>query len=225
MIVLNDFIGIVPARAGSKSFINKNLADLSGQSLVSRAVHQSIRVLKDTILTTDIHERYLDNLPAICQVDPRPSNLALDETPMSHVLRYLIKKYSLEHKYIVLLQPTSPLRTDESIISAIDLYVKNDFSMVMSVSEKSNVILKYGTAVETRFMPLSSPEYCFSNRQILPKVYGPNGAIYIFSAKNFIECDDFPTKKIGFIELSKENAIDIDTPNDLESVRKILKNI
>jgi CMP-N,N'-diacetyllegionaminic acid synthase len=68
--------------------------------------------------------------------------------------------------------------------------------------------------VADRFVPVSRPEYCFTNRQSLPEVYRPNGAVYVFSADWFLINGGLATHSIGALVMPPEQSQDIDTEAD-----------
>ena len=142
---------------------------------------------------------------------------------MQEVLYDLFLKSNLNDYDAVLLQATSPLRSDQDIINAINLYKTKKYSLVISVKATETNVLKYGIKENNLFKPLNE-EYLFKNRQELPKVISPNGAIYIFSIKEFLKYKNFPSKKIGFYEMPLERSIDIDTIADFRKVSKVMKN-
>jgi N-acylneuraminate cytidylyltransferase len=121
-----------------------------------------------------------------------------------------------------LLQATSPLRRDGDIRNAIALYETGRFKLVMSVTKTDPGILKYGTVEDGCFTPISEPEYCFSNRQSLPSVSRPNGAIYVFSPEVFMRNASLKTSSIGAIEMPEACSIDIDSLADLEVAETML---
>ena len=76
-----------------------------------RTVQQALRMTKKVLISTDIEEIIKTKPPKGCLVDKRPKHLAKDDVKMSSVMSYIIKKYDLNNKIILLLQATSPLRS------------------------------------------------------------------------------------------------------------------
>ena len=142
---------------------------------------------------------------------------------MNSVLKDLFIKMNLINKVIVLLQATSPLRKDEDIKNAINLFNKGKYSMVKSVRRVKSDFLKYGYENNERFVPISK-KYLYKNRQSLPKVFAPNGAIYIFSVNEFLKKNKLPENNIGFYEMPYERSIDIDKKEDLNKIRRIISS-
>ena len=221
----SDTLAIIPLRAGSKGLKGKNLRPLAGKPLYRHSLEQALRVVGRCVLSTDIAEVLTGTYPPGCRVVPRPPELAQDQTPMAPVLMHLfehLKQRDALPKIAILLQATSPLRQDGDIQSAIDLYETGRFELVMSVVKTDPGILKYGFAENGRFTPVSSPEYCFANRQSLPEIVRPNGAVYVFSPETFLKTGSFATQAIGSVEMPEARSIDIDTEADLRAAEQHL---
>lgn len=219
----SDVVAIVPFRGGSKGLPGKNILPVDGMPLYLHSVHQGLRTVGSVLLSTDIEEIDNDELPAGCALRRRPSQLAADETPMEDVIGDLIEHHALEGKTIVLLQATSPLRLDNDILAALDLFKTRQHDMVLSVVERERGVLKYGTLEGQVFSALREPKYCFFNRQQLPKIYGPNGSVYVFDADRFVTANGFPSDRIGAIEMPIERSADIDTLADLHYVENVMR--
>jgi N-acylneuraminate cytidylyltransferase len=219
---MQKLIAIVPVRAGSKGFPGKNTRKLEGTPLYLRAALQGVRTTGGALISTDIEEILQSKPPTHIEVCCRPDQLSSDYTPMEFVLKNVIESKGLHDFTVVLLQATSPLRRDVDIRRAIELYSSGFHDLVMSVVKKDKVILKYGTLEDSCFKAVRDPSYCFQNRQQLPDVYAPNGAVYVFSARKFIEEGGFPMGKIGAIPMAPEYSLDIDTESDFKSALKAL---
>lgn len=223
-IFLNqDMIALVPVRAGSKGLPGKNCMDLNGLPLYEHAINQGLRTVGQVVLSTDIKDISNKVLPHGCEFCRRPTDLAADDTPMEDVIRYVITKNDLFKKTVILLQATSPLRADIDIYKAIELFKTSDYDMVLSVVKKDRSVLKYGSLEGSTFTSMRNNRFCFFNRQELPEVYGPNGAVYVFKADKFLELNGFPSKKIGAIEMPMERSTDIDSRADLDLIRQSFK--
>jgi len=154
-------------------------------------------------------------LPPRVQVIERPSDLCGEEVPMAPVLLHALQVAACEGA-VVLLQATSPLRKVADVLSALDVFAKGRFDLVMSVTEADRSVLKWGRVEGDRFVPLSDPAHCFSNRQSLPPVVRPNGAVYVMQAQWFIASRSFVSERIGLVHMSPERSQDIDTLADFE---------
>lgn len=221
-----DNLAIIPLRAGSKGLPGKNLRRLAGKPLYEHSLEQALRVVGRCAITTDIADVLMSRPGKQCRLIPRPADLAGDETPMTpvlmHVFEYLSQRGTLPETAI-LMQATSPLRRDEDIRTALDLYRSGQHSLVMSVVKSNPGILKHGFVEDGCFRPVSRPEYCFSNRQALPGIVRPNGAVYVFSPAEFLQRGGLATQSIGAVEMPEECSIDIDTAGDLQHAESRLQ--
>lgn len=215
-------MAVVPVRAGSKGLPGKNVRLLAGLPLYMHAVHQGLRTTGRVLLSTNIPEIAQSDLPEGCILCPRSAHLSADNTPMASVIADLIETRALERHTLVLLQATSPLRIDSDINAAISLHAEGRHDLVMSVVVQDRGVLKFGTLSSSGFTPLRDPTFCFTNRQSLPPIYGPNGAVYVFSAKRFIMEGGFPSASIGAVEMPAERSVDIDTIEDFRAIEKMI---
>ncbi len=222
---MNKYISIIPIRAGSKGLISKNTLDIMGKPLYMYTLEQSLNHTERSIISTDIESIFLKEFHPNVQIVKRNKELAADNSPLSDVLTDLFKSYDLKDYIALLLQATSPLRSDEDINNAIKMYDSNKYSMVMSIVQKDSKILKYGLVNDNIYEPIHENSSVFMNRQDLPKVYSPNGAIYIFSIKDYLISNKYPTSKIGAYLMPQSRSIDIDSQEDFDIVSKIIKDM
>lgn len=215
---------IVPVRAGSKGLPDKNKRELCGLPLFEHAVRQGLRTADRCVVSTDMIE-LLDQLVDDDRiVHRRPAHLATDTATMDDALRDVIQSQSMQADTLVLLQATSPLRSDADILAAIDLFLTREFDLTMSVAATDSGVLKYGTLADDQFIPLREPAFCFANRAELPGVYRPNGAVYVFSAEWFLSNGGLATENIGASLMPMERSLDIDTLDDFLRVEQLFSS-
>lgn len=218
-----EIVAIVPARAGSKGLPGKNIRLLGGKPLYRHSVDTALAAgIGRVIVTTDIPSIWEDTLPEQVERVHRPPNLAADSTTMAEVMLDLLPACGLEKALIIILQPTSPFRTPETIRRGLAEYLGSDCKMLMSVSKADSSILKWGFVEDGQFRPVSDPGFCFANRQSLPEVFRPNGALYILSAQDFLAQKGFPDHALRALTIDDSEAIDIDRSSDFELCEKIL---
>lgn len=211
-------IGLIPARAGSKGLVGKNLRLLNGKPLLSYSVEaaQLSGVLDEVIVSSDGGDilELAQKLGAICE--RRKPELAADDTPMDPVIKATIEGQKLsKDDHIVLLQPTSPLRTAKHIQEAYKWFVENDCDSLVSVRSLDNKILKASIQQGKFLEPIYGENTAYQRRQDLPSVFLPNGAIYIFSVANFLKADRIPRSRSVPYVMSAAESMDIDTDADL----------
>ena len=176
------------------------------------------------LLSTDIHEVLTAELPQSVQALQRPSELCGDTVPMAPVLVHALQTAQVQGP-VVLLQATSPLRQVVDVHQALVRLASGAFDLVMSVTDADRGVLKWGQVQpDGRFVPLSRPEHCFANRQSLPPVYKPNGAVYAMDAQWFIEQKSFVSEHIGTVVMPAERSFDIDNMNDFERCAALLSS-
>ena len=221
---MKKYISIIPIRAGSKGLISKNSLLINAKPLYMYTLEKALNHTERCIISTDIDSVLHKEFPENVKIVRRSKHLANDNTPLSDVLTDLFQSFEFGEYIAVLLQATSPLRSDEDIDNAIKMYESNQYSMVMSIEAKDSKILKYGLIKDDIYKPIQGDSSVFMNRQDLPKVYGPNGAIYIFSIKDYLINNIYPTSRIGAYLMPESRSIDIDCQRDFEIVSKIIMN-
>ncbi|HBF76227.1 MAG TPA: acylneuraminate cytidylyltransferase family protein, partial [Clostridiaceae bacterium] len=177
-------LALIPARGGSKQIINKNIKLLCGKPLISYTIEAALAsdYIDDVVISTDsdliaeISLKYGGQVPFM-----RPKELAGDESKTIDVAIHAINaliKMGRNYDYLVLLQPTSPLRTKDDIDSAIKIIIDGDISSLVSVREvKENPALM--RTIENNKLKNIMDFNGSLRRQDLPKYYIFNGAIYI----------------------------------------------
>jgi CMP-N-acetylneuraminic acid synthetase len=207
---------VIPLRAGSKGLPGKNTRLLGGKPLYRHAVDAALEAgAHRVILTTDILEVLSATFPLAVQAIQRPFDLRGDAVPMAPVLSHALQAAACEGT-VVLLQATSPMRQACDIQAALHVFATGQHELVMSVTEADRGVLKWGRLDGDRFLPLSESAYCFSNRQSLPPVVRPNGAVYVMNAEWFLKRGSFVSERIGVVQMSAERSQDIDTLADFE---------
>jgi CMP-N,N'-diacetyllegionaminic acid synthase len=224
----NRILSIIPARAGSKGIKKKNITNLAGKPLISWTIEASLRskFITKTIVSSDDSEILEISKILGANTIKRPKNIATDTSSsvsvVSHTIEFL-KNQNEQFDVIILLQPTSPLRTYLDIDSAFDLYFNSKATSVISGHKLENKFLKVFSVDHSGYLstPFNS-SYPFMSRQELPMIFMPNGAIYIIDADAFSKLESFYTSKTLSYEMSEENSIDIDLIGDLKLAEDIL---
>ena len=212
----SPWTAVIPLRAGSQGLPGKNTRLLAGKPLYRHAVDVALAAgAARVILTTDIPDVLSASLPAGVLTLQRPADLCDDTVPMAPVLVHALQAAACEGT-VVLLQATSPMRRATDIQAALDVFATGQHDLVMSVTEADRSVLKWGRIDGDRFVPLSDPAHCFSNRQSLPPVVRPNGAVYVMQAQWFLDRGSFVSERIGVVQMSAESSQDIDTLADFE---------
>lgn len=219
-------LSIIPARGGSKGLPGKNIKDLVGKPLIAWTIEASLNseYITKTIVSSDDDEILEVSQKFGAEVIKRPYVLAQDTTPTEPVIEDVLANIEDigSYEYLILLQPTSPLRNEKDIDKAIELLFHKQASGLISVVEIDNKVLKAFINNEAGYLEgISNNVYPFMRRQDLPSVYMPNGAIYIIKTEEFIKSKKLFTEQTISYLMSKEKSIDIDTHADLEALRQL----
>lgn len=225
--VAGRLVALVPLRAGSKGLPGKNMRLLAGKPLYRHAVDQALAAGADeVILSTDIPELLAGDHAAQygsqVRVVRRPAALAGDAVPMDLVIAHVLRDHLAGPARVVLLQATSPLRLTEDIAAALALHTAGAHDLVMTVCPADAGVLKWGFVEQGRFRALVSPQHPFMNRQALPPVWRPNGAVYVFDADWFRASGTLATAQVGAVEMPPERSGDIDTEADFDATAALL---
>lgn len=222
-------IALITARGGSKGLPRKNILPVGGTPLIGwsiKAAQESDSVVRVFVSTED-KEIADESIRLGAEVIPRPFELATDISSSEDVIKHAItflEEQEINFETLVLLQPTSPLRTSKHIEEAIELYKRKSASSVISVFEPAHTPIKaYVEQNDGSISGLFSPNAPYSRRQDLPRAYQPNGAIYAFSVKKFKEYNQIPRTNVYPYVMSEKLSVDIDTLDDLLNVEFILK--
>lgn len=226
-------LGIIPARGGSKGIKDKNIRLLNGKPLIQYSIEaaRGSSQLDDFFVSTDsekiksIAEGAGASVPFL-----RPSRYATEEattvSAVFHAVEWYEHTHNLRVNLIVLLQPTTPLRTAEDIDQALSLFQERRAAeSLISCYEASHVhpSIMY-TLDNDRFVPLlrqAGPQ----RRQDFPPVYVRNGAIYIVRRDYFVRnkrlISDTP---LGYI-MPRARSVNIDEEIDLITAEAIMRSL
>ena len=218
----STWTAVVPVRRGSKGLPGKNLRPLAGKPLYRHAVDLALAAgATRVIVSTDIPEILAAAAEQRVLVLERPADLCGDATPMAPVLQHALDALDVSGP-VLLLQATSPLRRIGQLREALATFATGGVGLVMSVTDANRSVLKWGFVEDGRFAPIGKPEWCFANRQQLPAVYRPNGAIYVLDAARFRREGSFVTPDIGVVVMPEEDSADIDGLADFEHCAAVL---
>ncbi len=222
---------LITASGGSTSIPKKNLAQLAGKPLIWHTIRaaQKSTLLTRTIVSTDDEE-----IAAVCGEHgaevpfTRPTELAQDNTPhipvVQHALQWLKDNQGEEYDYVMILQPTSPLRLSEDIDASIKKSVDTDADSVMSMVELTDfdpVKVKKIDA-EDVILPMFADEGAQSNRrQKGQEAYKRNCAIYLTKTVHIMKDDLFGPVSRPYM-MPRERSVDINEPHDLEFAEFLL---
>ena len=228
MSISEGIIAIIPARGGSKTLPKKNILDLLGKPLIAWTIKAALdaKCITKVIVSTDDHSianiarNYGAEVPFI-----RPPELATDTADSASVVLHALSHLD-NYKKVVMLQPTSPLRTASHIDEAFSLWQQSEMTnctSVCEVSEKPWLMIsrdEYG-----KISPLLPTQKSSIRRQDLPKSYILNGALYFLSSEQFLQDKMLVNNNTFSYVMARNQSIDIDTIEDWQIAEKMFEAI
>ena len=221
------FAIVIPARKGSKGIKNKNLIKIKNKPLIQYTFDQikNIKIPK-FILSNDDNIKILAKKNKINTNYVRPLKTSISKSSMVetllHFANWSLDKYTID--YLVILQPTSPLRTKNDINKAIKLTLKNKYKSLFSISEsiehpyESIDLYKKNS---WKYVLKDSSKF-FRRQDFDINSYFINGAIYIVDKNYLIKNKNIISKKHGLYKMNKSRSLDINDNDDLMIAKKSL---
>lgn len=216
MIGEKTVLAIIPARGGSKGVPRKNIREVAGKPLIAWTIEEAkkSKYIDRLILSSDDAQIIAVAREWGCDVPfVRPAELSQDDTPGIEPVIHAVQSLP-GYDYVVLLQPTSPLRKVEDIDGAIAFLVNQNAKACISVVEPDkSPFWMYSISNSGYIVPLLEGNY--ARRQDIPSVYALNGAVYVAEVNWLLRKQAFVSDETVAYVMSKERSIDIDTETDL----------
>ncbi|MDD3023740.1 MAG: acylneuraminate cytidylyltransferase family protein [Syntrophomonadaceae bacterium] len=218
MINKQKVLGIIPARGGSKTLPRKNIKILAGKPLIAWTIEEARKSKYiDRLIISSDDDEIIEAAKKWGGVVPfvRPAALAADETPgiepIIHALNTLEEKFD----YVVLLQPTSPLRTVSDIDECIHCCIQQAAPVCVSVSAAAeSPYWMYTLSKQQRLYPLLPGVKLIDRRQDFPVVYLLNGAVYVARTDYLLKEKSFISEETVAYIMPAERSWDIDDEMD-----------
>lgn len=229
-------LGIITARGGSKGIPGKNIKELCGKPLIAYTIDvaKESGIFSRLVLSTDdeqiatVGKHYGAEVPFM-----RPSELAQDTTPtlpvLQHAVEFLREHELYEPDYVMILQPTAPLRQARHIREAADILERTGADSVVSVTQipaHYNPHWQFIVAADKKLSLFTGEPFSkiVMRRQELGKTYTRNGAIYVFRTELLSRANpSFYGDDVRAYVMEPQHSVNIDTLEDWECVEKILR--
>lgn len=222
------FYTVVTARGGSKRLPHKNTMNFLGKPLIAHSIEYSLACdrINDTFMSTEDEEIKRISREYGAKIIDRPLELATDTATSLSVLQHAIKEIAKlggrDQDAIILLQPTQPLRPNNLIRQAIEIFEKENLDSLFTVSRDTN---KLGKIKNNKFEPFN---YYFGQRsQDMEPLYYENGMLYIVKKKILKEGAIMNANSYPLIVDHLYATVDIDELNDFhygELVYNLINN-
>ena len=233
---MTKVLGLITARGDSKGIPKKNIEHVGGKPLIAWTIEAALKsnVFDRVVVSTDNNEiagvaqKWGAEVPFI-----RPGRLSKDDSPhvdvLIHAINWLQQKEDYSPEFLMLLQPTSPLRTSEDIDKSFELAVDRKADCVISVQEALSHPYSVMQVAEdqklSEFLMSSEDDASYQRRQVRPKFYSLNGAIFIFKVDVLLtNKNTYPELTFTYV-MPKERSLDVDTSWDLHIANLILNHL
>tara|TARA_B100000795_G_C22800481_1_gene441627 strand:+ start:1224 stop:1928 length:705 start_codon:yes stop_codon:yes gene_type:complete len=229
---IKRYICIIPARAGSKGIKNKNLVKIKNKPLIQHTIDVAKKISKycEIVVSTDsevIKKISIKNKLNFFGL--RPKKLSGDKILTKDVVLYEVKKVEkkLKKKFfgILLLQPTSPIRDYKKLIKSIRILDKKKYNSIVSISNVgANHPFRMKKVINgylKNFMNFK--EENMTPRQDLPKIYIRSGSFYLIERNYFFKNNSLVGDKCFGFKLKGLETSNIDSVNDLNFLKLLLK--
>lgn len=226
-----EILGIIPARSGSKGVKNKNIMIINNKHLIDYTIDRAkqSKYLTDVVASTDsnLYSKLFKN-KKIWVPKLRPKKLSTVKSNIIDTLIYTTKicenLKKKKYNYVVLLQPTSPLRQKNEIDHCLKKIISSKFDSLISLSE---MIISHPVKLKKIVKNIVKPYIKNSKenppRQILEKLYMPSGNIYIVKRDQLIKNKTLIGKNQTYHIIKKDHYLNIDSLTDILISRIKLK--
>jgi len=227
MIHEKTILAVIPARGGSKGLPRKNIRILRGKPLIAWTIGEAkkSKYIDRLILSSEDAEIISVARQWGCETPfVRPRELASDETPGVEPILHAIDALSKKYDYVVMLQPTSPLRIAEDIDGCIEMCFNSTAPVCVSMTKpEKNPEWMYRVADTGSTVPVTNLGYTSSRRQDLQPAFVLNGAVYVAETAWLKQHRTFISEEMKAFRMPPDRSKDVDTELDLEFCEFLLR--
>ncbi|MDB2648004.1 acylneuraminate cytidylyltransferase family protein [Flavobacteriaceae bacterium] len=225
-----EVLAIIPARSGSKGIPGKNWKSFDGKPLIQYSIDSARKscYISEIIVSTD-SLKILDILKnnSFVKIHNRSGILSSDESPITDTIHEIINLQTNKPEYILLLQPTSPLRTGSQIDNALDLLINNPYlNSIVSVIKMDDIHparMYWENFDDMTLKPVLANNETSRRQDIEPAFYR-NGAIYIVRTESFLKTQKLMCHPLGGYVMNNKSWLNIDDDRDLIIAESLIKN-
>lgn len=233
MIGGKTILALIPARSGSKGLPRKNILPICGKPLIAWSVDKALKSKHvDTVLVTTDSQEIADIARAAGAHVPflRPAELATDRSStydvIRHALTFLQEMEGKTFDYVVLLEPTSPLREDDDIDRMLDHLVGNaaEFDSIISVGEVDEHPSIVRRLNGSRLEPFCPELQQTTRRQDNEPAFFPYGVAYIAKTDVLLKENTVYTQRCTYFKIQRYQNYEIDDIYGFLCVESVMKH-
>ena len=218
-------IAIILARGGSKGIPNKNILDFLGKPLVAWSVIQAkiTEEIDDVYISSDSDDilKIAESYGAV--KIKRPDEISGDTAKSEEAILHALDVIGKNHKFIIMLEPTAPLRKPDDLSKAIKLFIDNKWDSAFSSAELQDFLI-WKKDKDDKLIGVNYNYKIQEPRQFRDMEYVENGAIYMFKPEIMLNYSNRFGGDIGMIPNKFWQSFEIDEKDDWEFVELIFKN-
>ena len=231
---MKNILAVIPARGGSKGIPRKNIVKINDRPLIDYTIQAALQVsrINHVIVSTEDEEIASISRGLGAEVPfMRPNHLAVDQAQSAPVVidaLYRMEEINnIKYDAVLMLQPTSPLRTSKHIEKALDLFFSQECDSVVSVvSVGGTHPFRMKRLVDDRLVNyIDQGFWDMRPRQELPPVYIRNGSIYLIERDVLINKGQMIGEKCLGMVMGDKESINIDSPLDLKLAELLLEEV
>lgn len=226
-------LGLIPARGGSKGVPRKNIVDLCGRPLIAWSIDTGLELLRSGTLSKCIVST---DDPEIAQISRdlgadvpfiRPKKMATDFAKSVAVVEHaldVLASQGYQYDAVMLLQPTNPIRHAKSIEKATKELEQSDSNSLISCYQEDyvNELVMYRETEKKRLLPVNKGHNKGVRRQKHGSIMVRNGAVYVTKVAYLLSTGNLVCDSPMALRMLKSESIGLDTPEDLEYLRRVL---
>jgi CMP-N,N'-diacetyllegionaminic acid synthase len=232
VVVERSILAIIPARGGSKRLPRKNIRLLCGKPLIAYTIEAALssRLIDRVVVSTEDEEIAEVSKKYGAEVLERPKELARDDSPTIDAIMHVLNWFEARKEFfniVVILEPTSPLRRQNDLDNAIELFMEN-IDKVDSLVSLGQIHLENPYISKTVEQDLVKPfveiSGNFHQSQELPKTYFPYGVVCLSKVDALTKYRTFYQERTIPYFIERWQNYEIDDIYDFICVEAILKN-
>ncbi len=224
---MTNVVAIIPARAGSKGIVGKNLISICGKPLIAWSIRQALEAERiDSVWVSSDGDEILKTARMFgAQAIKRPASLSTDtatsESAWIQAIDYIEETLDKKIDIVVGMQATSPVREKKDLNEAIELFCNGSYDSLLSVSEIEDFFV--WEEKDGNFRPVNYDYRNRKPRQLIEKRYRENGSFYLFRPSIIRKHQNRLGGKIGKYVMDFYKMFQIDNLRDVKLCEVIMK--
>ena len=223
-------IALIPARSGSKRIKDKNILCLDKKPLMINSLElcKKSKIFDKIHLSTD-SQKY-SKIAKKFGYEPdflRSRKLSTDNTPLIVTLREELKnfkKLGYNIKDVCIVSATSPFLKVSDLIQTRKLFLKFKRKYPVISVCKFPTKIERGLKLNKNFLQFINKKNIIKKNQNFTNSFFPTGHIAYYNAEFLLKSSQNIFKYVPLF-IDRLRAIDIDEPEDLQIVKKLIKFI